>query len=269
LFGDRGFDPYDEHSSESEIRRLQLLPDGLIYHPYLAGPKESRTGIQFFSNDDGTWSWYSTVGGQFGILRYGTYDQFRPVGIQFDIEGSAQFRSSGADVLDFTSTDVRFGFPVSIGWGSQETKLALYFLRAEADGNIFESLPDEPRQVFERQAIVLGHSIHLSEKLRIYGEAGYAFQSDFTGAWEFQFGAEFAPVLPTRIWGGPFAAANVYLLEAEDYGGNLTLEAGWCWRGKNARLLRTGLFYSNGLTSSSALEDRTEQQIGFGFWYDF
>ena len=122
-------DPYDGHSSESEIRRLQILPDGLIYHPYLAGPKESRTGIQFFSNDDGTTSWYSTLGGQFGILRYGTYDQFRPVGIQFDIEASAQFRSSDSDVLNFTSTDVRLGFPVSIGWGSQETKLCCTFLR--------------------------------------------------------------------------------------------------------------------------------------------
>lgn len=31
------------------------------------------------------------------------------------------------------SSLVRFGFPVSIGWGSQETKLALYFLRAGTD----------------------------------------------------------------------------------------------------------------------------------------
>jgi len=55
------------------------------------------------------------------------------MGIQFDIEGSAQFRSTGSDLLEFESTDVRFGFPVSIGWGSQETKLALYFLRAGTD----------------------------------------------------------------------------------------------------------------------------------------
>jgi hypothetical protein len=269
LFGDPAFDPYAGNSAESEIRRLQVLPDGLIYHPYLAGPKESRTGFQFFSNDEGGWSWYGTVGGQVGILRYGTYDEYRPVGIQFDIEGSAQFRSTGSDILEFESTDVRFGFPVSLGWGSQETKLALYFLRAEPNRNFFESRPEQPERIFERQAIVLGHSIHLSEKLRLYGEAGYAFKSDLSGEWEFQFGAEYAPVLPTRIWGAPFAAANLYLLEQEDFGGNLTLQAGWGWRGKNARLLRAGVFYSNGLSNSFVLEDRNEQQFGFGIWHDF
>ena len=72
-----------------------------------------------------------------------------------------------------------------------------------------------------------------------------------------------------RIWGAPFAAANVYLLETEGFGGNLTLQAGWGWRGKNARLLRAGIFYSNGLSSSFVLEDRNEQQLGFGIWHDF
>ena len=268
LLRDRGFDPYASDSAESEIRRLQLLPDGLIYHPYLAGPKESRTGIQFFSTDDGGWSWFSTVGGQIGILRFGTYDDFTPVGIQFDIEGSAQFRSVDAELLDFSSTDVRFGFPVSIGWGGQETKLSLYFLRSKPDGSLFERLADQPDRVFDRQAIVLGHSIRLAEKLRIYGEVGYAFKSELDGEWEFQFGTEFAPLLPTRIVGAPFAAANLYLLEREDFGGSLTLQGGWCWRGKNARLLRVGLFYSNGTSNQALLDDRNEQLFGFGIWHD-
>ena len=47
------------------------------------------------------------------------------------------------------------------------------------------------------------------------------------------------------------------------------LQAGWLWRGKNARMLRIGLFYSNGLTNSAALENYTEQQIGFGLWRDY
>ena len=269
LFGNRNFDPYGENSTQSEIRRLQLFPDSLIYHPYLAGPREPRTGIQFFANDDGGWSWFSTVGGQIGLLRYGTYDAFRPQGIQLDIEGAAQFRSADGDALDFASTDVRFGFPLTVGWGSQETKLELCFFRAEATGSYSDNLPYPLDQVFEREAIILGHSIHLSEKLRIYGEAGYVFRSDENGEWEFQFGAELAPVQPTRLWGAPFAAANVYLLETEDFGGNVMLQAGWLWRGRNARTLRIGLFYSNGLTNSSVLENFNEQQIGFGLWRDF
>jgi hypothetical protein len=64
-------------------------------------------------------------------------------------------------------------------------------------------------------------------------------------------------------------AANVYLLEAEDFGGSLNLQAGWGWRGKNARLLRAGVFYSNGLSNSFVPEDRNEQQFGFGIRHDF
>jgi hypothetical protein len=61
----------------------------------------------------------------------------------------------------------------------------------------------------------------------------------------------------------------VYLLETEDFGGNLTLQAGWGWRGKNARLLRFGVFYSNGLSNNLVLDDPNEQQLGFGIWHDF
>ena len=40
-------------------------------------------------------------------------------------------RSSAAWIrmVDFASTDVRFGFPLTVGWGSQETKLELCFFR--------------------------------------------------------------------------------------------------------------------------------------------
>jgi hypothetical protein len=270
LFGNRGFDPYNDNpTQEVEIRRLQFFPDSLIYHPYLAGPREPRTGIQFFSNDDGGWSWFSTVGGQIGLLRYGTYDAFRPQGLQLDIEGAAQFRSSNADMFNFASTNVRFGFPLTVGWGSQETKLELCFFRAEAAGSNAEYLPYPMNQVFQQEAMVLGHSIHLTDMLRVYGEAIYLLHSNQDGNWEFQFGTELAPVDPTRLWGSPFAAANVYLLEQENYGGNLMLQAGWLWRGRDARMLRVGVFYSNGLSNSSVLVNANEQQIGFGLWRDY
>jgi hypothetical protein len=269
LSGTGDFDPYTGHSVESAIRRLQVLPDSLIYHPYLAGPKESRTGIQFFATEKDGWAWYSTVGGQFGVLRYGTYDDFKPVGIQFDVEGAAQYRSVDAELVDAGSTGVRFGLPVTIGWGTQETKLALYFYRAEPDLNFLIRRSEQSGWIFERRALVLGHSIHFADQLRFYGEVGYAFDSERCGEWEFQFGAEYAPVYPTRILGAPFAAANVYLLEADDFAGSVTLEAGWGWRGKTAQLLRFGVFYSYGRSTSLVLNDAKTENYGFGLWHDF
>ena len=89
------------------------------------------------------------------------------------------------------------------------------------------------------------------------------------GEWEFQFGAEYAPVLPTRVWGAPFAAGNVYLIEPGDFGGMLTLQAGWAWRGEDTRLLRVGVFYSNGRSHSFVMDNQNKQYIGFGIWHDF
>lgn len=263
------FDAFSEVSVASTPKRLQILPDGLIYHPYLAGPKESRTGTQFSYEQDAGWSWYSTVGGQLGLLRYGTEDPFKPVGIEFDVEASAQFKSIDSGPLDILASDLRWGFPLSIGWGKQETKLAFYFLRTHPNSSVFDLLTNPPDRFFERRAIVLGHAIHPIDQLRIYGEVGYAYESKLNGQWEFQFGAELAPVHATNILGAPFAAANVYLLEVDDYAGTVTLQAGWAWRSKNARLLRIGAFYANGLSSSFVLADRNERTIGFGIWHDF
>jgi hypothetical protein len=255
-------------SSESEIRRLQLLPDGLIYHPYLAGPKESRTGIQFFSTDDGGWSWFSSVGGQIGILRFGTYDDLHAPS---ESSSTSKARPSSAAWTRNCSISARpmyvSVFPCRSA-GAVKKPSCHCTSAIQARRQLVRAPADQPDRVFDRQAIVLGHSIRLAEKLRIYGEVGYAFKSELDGEWEFQFGTEFAPVLPTRIVGAPFAAANLYLLEREDFGGSLTLQGGWCWRGKNARLLRVGLFYSNGTSNQALLDDRNEQLFGFGIWHD-
>ena len=49
------FDPYHQPAVEVPVAEspwgIDILPDGLIYRPYLAGPKESRTGVQFAWND--------------------------------------------------------------------------------------------------------------------------------------------------------------------------------------------------------------------------
>jgi hypothetical protein len=277
-FGGLGFDPYGGPPQQLHGNRLQILPDGLIYAPYLAGPKESRMATEFFYGSDDEWTWAQTLGGQLGILRYGSVGAFNPTGFQLDIEGSAQLRSDGADPFDIAATDYRFGIPLTFGWGMAETKFAIYLLRSRSNQSLSEQFDnlsdlleseDVANDLFERSAFVLGQAFQLDERWRLYGEAGYAFQSESSGNWEFQFGIESAPTLPTRFWGAPFVAANVYLLETNNFGGNLNLQAGWAWRGGNGQLLRIGGFYTDGFTSNFALNDGNEQKVGLGGWYDF
>lgn len=246
-----------------------ILPDGLIYRPYLAGPKESRTGFQFVNTDD-DWHFDSSIGGQWGLVRIGTQDPSFPKGLQLDFEASAQFRNRNLASLDILTSDIRFGLPLSFSRNNHQTKLAVYFLRTHpGDGLLGRIRSLRTDDFFQRESLVLGHSVYLTNRFRLYGEVGYAFSSKVSDQWELQFGTEYAPVCPTGLIGSPFVAANGYLREEVDFGGTFTLQAGWAWRKKRGRLFRIGMHYANGMSNHFALHDRHEQQLGFGIWHDF
>ncbi len=121
-----------------------------------------------------------------------------------------------------------------------------------------------------RDALVLGHSIYMTETLRLYAEAGWAFHSEISQPWEFQFGLDWAPNAPTGFRGAPFFAANVHLRQEVNYGGNVSAMTGWSWMSERDRhLLRLGVHYYNGKSSQYSFYDDFEEQLGFGIWYDF
>lgn len=255
--------------SAAPRRSLDFLPDGLIYRPYLAGPKESRTGLQIIKIDD-DWVFDSSIGGQWGVLRYGTSDPSFPLGMQLDIEASAQLRHRQFGESGFLASDYRVGVPLSFSRNNHKTKFGVYFLRANPSEGLIDRISSLwTEQFFSRNSLVLGHSIYLSKRFRVYGEAGYAFKSEVSDPWEFQFGAEYAPICPTGFFGAPFLAANLYLREELDYGGTFTAQAGWAWRKKRGRLFRLGVQYANGKSNQLSLHDWNEQQIGFGIWHDY
>lgn len=66
-------------------------------------------------------------------------------------------------------------------------------------------------------------------------------------------------------------AANLHLREELDFGGNVSLQAGWAWKAEEASAgtLRTGLHYYNGGSPQYSFYQESEQQLGWGIWYDF
>jgi hypothetical protein len=135
-----------------------------------------------------------------------------------------------------------------------------------------EFLFDNPgfvRLNFSRDVLVLGHSYYLTDQLKIYGEAGFAFLSDISLPWEFQVGLDFAPSGPTGIHGAPFFAINGHIREEVNFGGALTAQMGWAWVGNRGKMLRAGVHYYNGKSNEYSFFDRFEQQLGFGLWHDF
>lgn len=257
--------------AEEGLWSWELLPDGLLYPSYLAGPRESRFGSQWVWEQDHGWLWDVTLGGRFGLLRYGAIEQGRPRGWQLDLEGAAFPRLDLERNADLVSSDFRFGIPLTYSTGRWQAKAAYYHYSAHVGDEFLLANPGFVRINYSRDALVWGLAYKPVPAVRLYGELGYAFARD-GGAepWELQTGVEFSPAPATGLRGAPFLAVNGHLREEVDWGGSLTAQAGWQWRGRrSSHLLRTGVQYFNGKSESRAFYRNFEQQLGVGVWYDY
>ena len=247
----------------------QILPDGLIYPAYLAGLKESRLSTHIVHERDDSWLWDATLGGWFGLFRYGTRSNTRPLGIQLDVEGSAQFRLDIPENVDVRATDYRAGVPLTFAYGPHQTKVGYYHLSSHLADEFLLLNPTFPRLNFTRDVLFIGQMLDVTDEVRVYVEAGWAFASEVSQPWEFQFGLDYAPATATGHRGAPFFAVNGHLREEVGFGGGLAVQTGWAWRGDdNDHLLRVGLHYFNGKSNQYSFFNDHEQQLGFGLWYD-
>lgn len=249
----------------------QVVPEGILYPSYLAGPNEPRIGSQWFHDTaSGNNFWDLSLGGRAGLIRYGTTDPSWPEGWQLDVEGAAFPRLTLDHDRDLVSADFRGGFPLTFRQGLWESKFGYYHLSSHLGDEYMLKYDDWERFNYSRDALVFGLALRPNRDWRLYGEVGWAFWAD-GGAepWEFQFGASFAPGYPTGFQGAPFAAVNTHLFQENNFGGNVSVQAGWAWRGATGHLLRTGLHYLNGRSNLGEFYRQFEQQVGAGVWYDF
>lgn len=255
-----------------EAWHWQILPSGLLWHSYLAGPKEPRISSTFFRVRHEQDYWDATVGGRVSLLRYGSSDPRSPEGVEVQLEGAAFPRLTLDYERDLVASDYRFGFPLVYRRGSIETKFAYYHISAHLGDEYLITHPGAmaKRINYSRDALTLALGYYPWRDLRLYAEVGYAVVCDGgSRPWEFQFGADYSPVRPTSIWGAPFLAINGHLHQELNYGGGLTCQAGVQWRGQTGRLLRAGFQYFNGMSEQYQFYRQFEQQLGGGIWYDF
>jgi len=247
----------------------QLMPNGLMYPSYLAGAHEPRFGSQWSHITDDKWYWDAALGGRVGMLRYGSFDSALPQGWQLDVAGAAFPRLSLEEDRDLVSVDFCIGVPLTLRRGPWEWKFGYYHLSSHL-GDEYMLRHARPRINYVREALIWAVAWRPWADLRLYAEADFAFYTD-GGAepWAFQFGADYSPVRPSGIWGAPFVAVNGQLREENDFGGNVTFQTGWQWRGSSGHLLRTGFHYFNGMSPQYQFFNEHEEQIGVGLWYDY
>ncbi|MGO8750058.1 MAG: DUF1207 domain-containing protein [Thermoguttaceae bacterium] len=247
----------------------QLLPDGLLYPAYLAGNRESRFGTEFVNDKNLPPLWDIALGGHVGLIRYGAPDAIDPEGWQVDMEGAA-FPRLTLDDHNLVATDYRFGVLLTTRQGPWEWKFGGYHLSSHFGDQYLYEYPDVDRIHYSRTGLVTGVAYRPTPDWRFYAETGWAWSTG-GGAepWEFQFGAEYSPARPTGWEGAPFMAVNGHLRQENNYGGNLTVEAGWQWRGRTGHLFRTGLYYFNGMSDETEFFNKSEQLLGGGVWFDY
>lgn len=249
----------------------QVAPSGIIYRSYLAGPHEPRIGITpFFSANHAYWD--ATVGGRGGVLRYGDCDPLHPHGWQLDVYGAAIVRMDAENHQDLNSADYVFGFPITYGVDNWQFKFGYAHLSSHLGDEYairYDGALDD-RINYVRDGLVFGSSWFPVPACRLYGEFDWAFHN--SGGAEpiaFQFGNELSHPGPTGLSGSPFLAVNGRMRQDVDYGGDVTAESGWLWRGETGKVFRIGAHYYNGKSSQSQFFDTSEEQIGMGLWYDF
>ncbi|MBX7073298.1 MAG: DUF1207 domain-containing protein [Pirellulales bacterium] len=272
-YSDRTFCAGDYPDNYAPAWTWQVVPTGLIYRNYLAGPREPRLSAIYNWQVSGGTNRFAdfTLGGHAGLLRYGSADGPRPGGFQLDVEGAAFPRLDPRNEWDLRGADFRGGFPLTFGYGPWELKTGYYHISSHLGDEFLLKNPGYPRINYVRDEIALGVAYRVRPPLRLFAEADYAFHRD-GGArpWIFQFGVDCSQLEPTGFRGSPFLAVHGYVRQEVNWGGSISAQAGWQWRGYGpGHLLRFGVNYFNGKTVQFSFLNDSEQLTGLGLWYDF
>lgn len=248
-----------------------LLPDGLLWHSYLAGPHEPRISTVIFHDNNGGAFWDATLGGRVGLLRYGTAGARHPSGIQWDLEGATITRLDIMHAEDVESLDYRFGTEITAAEGPWAMKFGYFHVSSHVGDEYLDRNPTFQRINYVTESWIIGGSYSPTDAIRLYGEFANAFRaSGGAKRYQFQSGMEYTPIAKSPRFGAPFAAVNLNFRQAVDYDVSTTLQLGWSFQGpESGRRLRVGAQYSDGPTSQYSFFQRRESYLGVGIWFDY
>ena len=261
------------HSSyQTSSPRNRVLPTGLLFRSYIAGPHEPRissAGLYDLSAEETVWD--ATLGGRVGLFRQDNPTRFDLDAWQIDVEGAAIVRLDAQDKQDLESGDYRFG----LLWTGKRENLAFKFGYFHMSSHVGDEFliknPTFNRINYVRESIIFGTSLQASRECRLYGELAWgAIATGGAEPWQFQLGTEFSPIARTATRGAPFAAFNMQMREEVDFAPGMSFLTGWQWKSpENGSAIRLGLQYFNGPSNQYQFFEEYQNQLGFGVWYDF
>ncbi|QDT64818.1 DUF1207 domain-containing protein [Calycomorphotria hydatis] len=258
------------HGPAPEVWRWHLLPEQVIFKPYIAGIRTPRLGAEIVYDDKSGDTYFdSTLGGTVSILQYGTGGP-RPEGWDLGVSAAAFLRQNGTRDLDVDAVDFRVRVPISYRIGGTAIQFGYDHISSHAGDEFLVRNPGFVRLNYLRDSLIFAVRQDIFWDLNVYAEIDYAVNRDISKPWLFQFGAEYTPQLCPGWKGAPVIAINTQLREDFDFDGNLSIVAGWQWLSPETdNIMRFGLRYYTGNSQQYSFYEQNEHLIGIGLWYDF
>ena len=248
----------------------QILPQGLLFHSYVAGEKEPRFAAQWLWEKDRGLVWETALGGRMGIIRHGTSGPVNPQGFQLDLEGAALPRVNPEHEQDLEAVDFRIGMVGTWRQGPWRNKLGYYHLSSHVGDEFLISNPTFNRINYVRDSVLAAVMYDVRPDLQAYFELAAALNAN-GGAepWEVQIGSQYVPALAGNLHGAPFAAVNAHWREEFGADWSVNLVGGWMWRGVGDHTYRIGLQHYSGPSMQYSFFDEHESLTGVSLWMDF
>ncbi|MEI7701958.1 MAG: DUF1207 domain-containing protein [Planctomycetia bacterium] len=250
----------------------QVLPTGLLYRTYLAGPKEPRLQyLSLYDTKNHRRVSDATLGGRVGLLRKGSGNPNDLDGFQLDIDGAVFARvlpNEPSTMLE--GSDYRVGLAGTWRQDRLAWKFGYCHISSHIGDEFLLAYPTTVRKNYVRDSVIAGISYDMLTASRVYAEVGYALGiSGGAEPMEMQLGTEWTPTAKGRR-GAPFAAFNAQFREEQGSNAGLNMGTGWGWEGTQTRhRVRVGANYYNGPALQYSFADRRENLVGGGIWLDF
>jgi hypothetical protein len=252
---------------------LEVFPEGRIYPPYLADPRQSRSGskVQFPVRGRGHDIKIENALGGSRPLALWTDSRDARRSMELSLEAAVFSRFDIPEQWDMDAADYRFGFPFVYREGPLALKLHVWHLTSHLGDEYLSRVEGSERLSYHLEELALGMALDLESFGRAYAEAGLPLYvgSDTRGG-RVQLGLEWVDaVRPGAL--GPYAAIDLHGRREQDWDPGLAVQLGLLRRPKSAggTTLRGFLEYYRGPDQQTQFLANREHYVAVGFAADF
>ena len=150
--------------------------------------------------------------------------------------------------------------------GMWQTKFGYYHLSSHMGDEFLVRNNTLDRINYVRETLMFGVGLFLNPNFRLYSEIDYAFHTDGGSEPSNSNSApNIAPSIATGYRGSSVSGGSrASCIRKSSFGGSVTAQIGWQWRGRTAILLRTGFQYFNGMSEQAQVLQpfRTAVRLG-------